>query len=1159
MLYLSIDYLIVYAFLAITLYIGLRAGRGIKDIREYALANKSFGTIALVLTYLATDIGGGSLLGDPKEVFTNGIMMTVALLGLSISFVWTAIFIAPKMKYFDGCLTMGDMVERLYGRLSGVITGILAVLYALAVTSLQLVALGLVCKNLLQIDFAWSIVLGGSLIALYTSHGGIKAVTITDIFQFMVLFVMMPLLVYKVTAQVGGLHNLFSQVPIEKFDIIGHKKLPVYLTLFIMWSVFFAEIINPAAMQRLLMGKNGQQLRTKFLAVAAFDPMFRILSMLMGLGCLILYPTIDAKLIFPHLVQQLLPIGLKGLAMAGALAVIMSTAGAYLHVSGLDFAHNIIKPIAARFNLVINELIWARYSTVFLSIGAMIIAIYSGDSSSLLNLNFLALSLTGPLLATPIIAGILGLKVDKKSFYIAFFVTLLVFIVAELTFPPDYEYLTTLISAIVSTFTFLGVHIIQNKGFAIKKEDGQELIWKPRRKAFVQKLKFLIPTPQRIVAYSQHQVTTYGAPYILFGIFLLINYTIPYFIWTPTLPQYEDLMLYLRLIGGVLCVLLIVREKWAPWLLPYFPSFWHLTVMYCLPFTSTIMLLFTGASIEWVVNIFGIIILLFVLLDWLTATIAGILGISLAFAFYKLVIGSFAVSLSFTDKYLMIYQVIFGILIGLLFARRRQLRYDRLATDNQILAATEQETRQAHLETFIEKIRLIKTLKNADIQKLSTAVKEIRSVRNQVKKSSSSVGSLDKNLQDIESSVASVALALTRVDHRAMDYLRLEIKPIAIEQLLEQLQQQLPNSTLHYIKKTQQHQIFCDPIQLVKVLKNTIVALPNKEDSPQKDYYLTIQDTRLTYPLPMVSPTGDYVKPVPAIRLIISQEADQLPDLAASYTPEMSSSTLPNPTDGQELLLANNQRIIKAHYGYTNVDVSKQTSYDYYLYVVPVDVNEIRPTDMNDPAMELGVELVRANDQYPGAQEQEQAFLMAVQQKSSANIENVKEALELIKWYHGSVSRRSGEPYYLHPLAVAHIVLDWNQEEATIIGALLHDVVEDTPMLLENIDMMFGPEVVRVVDYVTHFESFKDSFYRGKLTDDENWRMLMEATDKRALYVKLADRMHNMRTIEGHKTEEKKKKIARETLFFFVSLAGKLGLEQAAKELLDMSTRVLNR
>ena len=70
----TLVYLIVAAFLAITLLIGLRAGRGIKTLKEYAVANKTYGTVALVLTYLATEIGGGSILGDVKEVFTQGIL-----------------------------------------------------------------------------------------------------------------------------------------------------------------------------------------------------------------------------------------------------------------------------------------------------------------------------------------------------------------------------------------------------------------------------------------------------------------------------------------------------------------------------------------------------------------------------------------------------------------------------------------------------------------------------------------------------------------------------------------------------------------------------------------------------------------------------------------------------------------------------------------------------------------------------------------------------------------------------------------------------------------------------------------------------------------------------------------------------------------------------
>ena len=215
---------------------------------------------------------------------------------------------------------------------------------------------------------------------------------------------------------------------------------------------------------------------------------------------------------------------------------------------------------------------------------------------------------------------------------------------------------------------------------------------------------------------------------------------------------------------------------------------------------------------------------------------------------------------------------------------------------------------------------------------------------------------------------------------------------------------------------------------------------------------------------------------------------------------------------------------------------------------------------MHSPEMELGADLIRANDNYPGAKAQEQEFLEALVTKTAVNIEKVQEALEMIKWYHGPVMRRSGEPFYLHLLAVAGIVLDWNQEEATIIGALLHDTVEDTAMLLEHIEMKFGSDVRSVVDCVTHFESYQNSFYKAKLSENENLSMLLQSTDRRGLLVKVADRMHNMRTINGHKSEEKQRTIAKETLGFFVPLALALGLpSQALEELQERSDSVLRK
>jgi Na+/proline symporter len=111
--YLSIDYLIVYAFLLITLVIGLRAGRGIKDMREYVLANRSFGTVALVLTFLATNTG---IINVVDEIVKKGIVLSISImLGLATSSCLLALCIASKMASFSKSLTMGDVMGTLYG------------------------------------------------------------------------------------------------------------------------------------------------------------------------------------------------------------------------------------------------------------------------------------------------------------------------------------------------------------------------------------------------------------------------------------------------------------------------------------------------------------------------------------------------------------------------------------------------------------------------------------------------------------------------------------------------------------------------------------------------------------------------------------------------------------------------------------------------------------------------------------------------------------------------------------------------------------------------------------------------------------------------------------------------------------------------------------
>jgi SSS family solute:Na+ symporter len=326
MQYLSIDYLIVYAFLAITLIIGLRAGRGIKDIREYAIANKMYGTVTLTLTFLATNIGGASIMQAAAGVFADGIIRSIAVLGVTISLLFIAIFIANKVVRFPDCLTLGDVMERLYGGPSKLIAGVLGLFYSMAMVSMELLSLGIISEALLGISASWGIIISGLILAIYSGHGGIKSVAITDVFQFIVLIIVLPLIANIALKYAGGIKEVFTSLPPKTFDVFNHEKFSYYLTLFLVWSIFPVGITSPPLFQRLLMAKEAKQLRNQYLIAAAFDPTIRLLVMLIGLAGLVLYPTIEAKNLVPHIIQQLLPIGAKGLAIAGLLAVVMSTA-----------------------------------------------------------------------------------------------------------------------------------------------------------------------------------------------------------------------------------------------------------------------------------------------------------------------------------------------------------------------------------------------------------------------------------------------------------------------------------------------------------------------------------------------------------------------------------------------------------------------------------------------------------------------------------------------------------------------------------------------------------------------------------------------------------------------------------------------------------------
>ena len=170
----------------------------------------------------------------------------------------------------------------------------------------------------------------------------------------------------------------------------------------------------------------------------------------------------------------------------------------------------------------------------------------------------------------------------------------------------------------------------------------------------------------------------------------------------------------------------------------------------------------------------------------------------------------------------------------------------------------------------------------------------------------------------------------------------------------------------------------------------------------------------------------------------------------------------------------------------------------------------------------------------------------------------IKKAVEFAIKYHGIQQRASGVPYYSHPLEVAEIIAEMRLDTDSIITAILHDTIEDTDLTLEEIEETFGKDVAKLVDGVTKLTKIK--FHEDNVRQAENFRKLLIALsdDIRVLLIKLADRLHNMRTIDFISNPEKKKKIALETLELYAPLAERIGMQQIKTELQDICFGILN-
>jgi len=406
------DFTIIAAYLLAILLVGLWSGKGMKTLSDFSVSHRSYGSMVLFATLSASFIGGGFSIGNAEKVFTFGIANIVALWGFSLKEILVATFIAPRTTNFPDVISVGDLMDRGYGKVGRIISGFFSVFLCTGIVGAQVGAMGIIFNVFLDIAPIWGILIGCGIVITYSTVGGMKAVVLTDIIQFCVLAIGLPAALVFGLVKLGGVSAIKAAAPAGHFSIPAEgMTIGAFVSLFL--TFLLGETLVPPYVQRLFIAKDaGHTARGTMLSGLFSIPFFAITGAI-GLVALTLDPELNPNLAMPFVIRTVLPLGVRGIVIAGVISVVMSSADSFLNGAATCCINDLVKPLRRHPLSERQELLFVKLINGLVGIFAVIFAI---KIPSILDILIYAYNFWAPIIVVPLGAVLLGFRVTRAGF-----------------------------------------------------------------------------------------------------------------------------------------------------------------------------------------------------------------------------------------------------------------------------------------------------------------------------------------------------------------------------------------------------------------------------------------------------------------------------------------------------------------------------------------------------------------------------------------------------------------------------------------------------------------------------------------------------------------------------------------------------------------------
>lgn len=398
-------------YFVILVFVGMTAAKSTKGFSDFAIAGGKMYWPIVMASMSASYIGGGSSIGCAGMAAEMGYAYYGMIGAFALQMVLVGNYISPLLKGYNGAYTVADVMGFHYGRIVRAFTGILSVGVCAGILGAQIRAIGAITETLLGLPFLWGAVLGTILMLIYTIAGGIGSVMRTDTYQFVILGVSVPTAIYFLIRQKGlSAAKLITTLPDTSFTFLGEVPWTVFVSTFI--AFLLGETLVPPYASRSFTAVDSKHARKGVFISGIFGLMWSFVIVSLGVFYSAVHPEVTGDSVLPTLIKNYLPVAWRGVAFAGLVAVLLSTADSYLNSTATSFVQDIWIPFIKPETNDIQALKLARITTFVAGIVALIFAL---RAPSVIEALIYSYYLWAPTIIIPLVYAVIKGKASPYS------------------------------------------------------------------------------------------------------------------------------------------------------------------------------------------------------------------------------------------------------------------------------------------------------------------------------------------------------------------------------------------------------------------------------------------------------------------------------------------------------------------------------------------------------------------------------------------------------------------------------------------------------------------------------------------------------------------------------------------------------------------------